>query len=350
MDVEHGRVEAGRLLKLRRRLSAALVEGFFGGLSRASRLHPKANPAVHDVEVLRDIPYSMDGDPAHRLDVYRPRTRRGPLPACLYLHGGGFRILSKESHWLMGLLFARRGFVCFVPDYRLAPRHPFPAAVEDACSALRWAFTRAEAYGADQRRLVLAGESAGANLACALTVATCYPRDVACAREVFDLGVTPSAVVPLCGVLQASDSARFSRRERLLWLVDDELSSLSDDYLPEFASLNQSQRDLADPLLVFERGERPERPLPPFFASVGGRDPLIDDTRRLEAALASLGVDCEARYYPNEMHAFQALLWSEAARDSWRATFELLTRALDHHWTPPDSSPFTAESGAGRGA
>jgi len=335
-------------LMLRRRLSSRAVEGFFGGLSRLGRLHPKAAPEQHGVEVLRDIPFTTVGDQTLRLDIYRPRSRPEPLPLCLYMHGGGFRMLSKESHWLMGLIFARRGYVCVVPDYRLAPRHPFPAAIEDAASALCFAAQRGVGYGGDPARLVLAGESAGANLACALAVACCFRRDVALAEAVFELDLTPRALVPLCGVLQASDSKRFARQGKLSWLVADELCTLSDDYLPGFDSLRPAERDLADPLLLLEREEAPARPLPPCVASVGTRDVLIDDTRRLEAALGRRSVRCDARYYPGEMHAFQALLFRAAARESWRVTFDFLAEVLEHDWTPPDSDPFAARAREGQ--
>jgi acetyl esterase len=71
-----------------------------------------------------------------------------------------------------------------------------------------------------------------------------------------------------------------------------------------------------------------ERPLPPFFAPVGTKDPLLDDTRRLEKALASLGVPCEARYYPGGYHAFHALVWDPSARRCWRDALAFLDRHM----------------------
>ena len=54
------------------------------------------------------------------------------------MHGGAFQSLSKDTHWLMGLAFARRGYVVFSINYRLAPKHRFPAGLQDACTAARW--------------------------------------------------------------------------------------------------------------------------------------------------------------------------------------------------------------------
>src|SRR5947209_3745797 len=101
---EGGRSAADRL---RMRAGAALVDNLFRGLSRAGRLHPMARPERHGVEVLRNIPYQTTGLGEHTLDLYRPVAdgQPGGRPVVLYIHGGGFRILSKDTHWLMGLAF-----------------------------------------------------------------------------------------------------------------------------------------------------------------------------------------------------------------------------------------------------
>lgn len=306
---------------LRRRAGAAIIDSLFYGMAHAGRLHPLARPERHRVEVLRDVRYGGPGEPHRRLDVYRPTHAEGPLPTLLYVHGGGFRILSKDTHWVMALAFARRGYVVFNIDYRLAPRHPFPAALEDCSAALAWVAANAARYGGDAGRLVLAGESAGANLVTALTLATAYPRAEPWARAAWDLGITPRAVVPACGVLQVSDPDRFARRKpHLAPFLRDRLREVAEAYLGGA----EGNLELADPLLLLERGEPPARPLPPFFVAVGTRDPLLDDSRRLKAALDRLGVPCEIRYYPGELHAFHALVWREHARSCWRETFAFL--------------------------
>ena len=150
--------------RIRRVANSAIGEGFFGTISRLGRLHPLSNPAKHGVQVIRDIEYLRTGNPRHRLDIYRPTNRPGPLPIVLYMHGGAFHLLSKNTHWLMGLAFARAGYLVFNVDYRLAPQHPYPAAVADICSALEWLADNAEGYGGDLSRLVFAGESAGGGI------------------------------------------------------------------------------------------------------------------------------------------------------------------------------------------
>ena len=198
------------------------------------------------MERILDVPYLDDAHAHHRLDVYRPVKRDGPLPVVLYIHGGGFRILSKDTHWLMAIAFARRGYVVFNINYRLAPRHPFPAAVEDGCAALAWVVENAARFGGDADRLVLAGESAGANLATSLAVAASSPRPEPWARRVWDAGARPGAVLPACGILQVTDVDRFARRKRLSAFLRDRLHEVEDGYLPSTHPRGPA-RDLADP-------------------------------------------------------------------------------------------------------
>jgi acetyl esterase len=318
--------------RLRRRAGSVVVDSFFRGMASMGRLHPRARPERHGVEVLRDIAYQPGGLPEHRLDVYRRAEPGGPRPAVLYVHGGGFRVLSKDTHWIMGLAFARRGYTVFNAGYRLAPRHPFPAAVTDVCAALAWVAKNAASYGADPTRLILAGESAGANLVTSLALCASYARAEPWARAVWDSGATPRAVIAACGMLQVSDPGRIRRRwPHINAWVDDRIHEVTDSYLGGVVGHEPGALDLADPLLVLERGEAPSRAIPPFFAPCGTRDPLLDDTRRLRAALGRLGVDCEAPLYQGEVHAFHALIWRANARRCWEQTFAF----LDRHVGPP---------------
>lgn len=334
------RLQAAELgVGMRRRAVGLLIDNLLHGMSAAARLHPRSRPAHHHVEVLPDVPYTSGLERHHLLDIYRPTRGAGPWPVMLYVHGGGFRILSKDTHWVMGLGYARRGMIVFNINYRLAPAHPFPAALEDVCDAYRWVLANAERFGGDLSRLVVAGESAGANLVTALTLASCYRRPQPLARAFWELDRVPSAVLPACGIYQVSDVERFRNEPRLPSWVVDRIEVISDAYIRGGGRSSRAGAaetdhgdgalELADPLVILERGERPERPLPPFFAIVGTRDPLMSDTRRLAAALHALGVPCEARYYPGEIHAFNALVWREQARQAWRDSYAFLDGVLD---------------------
>jgi acetyl esterase len=322
------------LVKLRKRAGKAVIQGFFRGASRLGSLHPRANPDRHGIEVVRDVAYLPTGKGEHRLDIWRPKDRTGPLPALLYVHGGGFTILSKETHWPMALSFARRGFCVFNINYRLAPQHRYPAALADVCAAYVWLAKHAHEWGADLSQLVVAGESAGANLVTALTVAACFERAEPDARAVFATGLVPRVTLPACGILQVTDIGRIRQRKpKVNTFVNDRLHEVALSYLddPPHAGV-----DLADPLLVLESEQPPARPLPPFFAGVGTADALLDDTRRLGAALEKRGVPVQTRYYPGEVHAFHALLFRPHAKQFWRDQFAFLEQHLPGAMRPAD--------------
>jgi acetyl esterase len=240
----------------------------------------------------------------------------------LYIHGGGFQLLSKETHWVMGLAFARAGYLVCNMSYRKAPQHPFPAALEDACDALAWIKEHVAQYGGDPSRVVFAGESAGANLAAGLMIATTYRRPEPFARRAWDTGIVPRAVALGCGILQVSDPGRFKRRGKYPFWIADMVEDIHRSYLRH----RTEGVELADPLCVLERGEKPDRPLPAVLSFVGTRDPVLDDTRRIGPALERLGVVHEERYYPGEYHAFHAVVSSRAARECWRDQLRFLGR------------------------
>jgi acetyl esterase len=329
----------------RRLVGGAIVDAFFNGMSRIALLHPKSKPARHAVERIVDLRY-VEGTTTreHLLDVWRPLAMKAPTPSAskrsptftrrhdgppwpvlFYVHGGGFRILSKDTHWIMGLGFAARGFVVFNISYRLAPKHRFPTPLEDVCRAFDWVVKNAARFGGDPNRIVLAGESAGANLVTSLSLALAYERPEPFARRAWDTGVVPRAVVPACGVFQVSELARLKQRKpHMSSFISDRLAEVEAAYLgrgPWPCAL-----DLADPVCILERGEAPQRPLPPFFLPVGTKDPLLPDTRRMATALRALGVEANDSYYPGEMHAFHAFLALPAARQCWADTFAFLDR------------------------
>lgn len=315
------RPQLGLRDRLRRAVGAKVVDGFFGGAARSFGALPLSNPSLHGVRVERDVSYGPAGRD-HLLDLYRPaRAGRAPLPVVFYIHGGGFRILSKDSHWLFGLAYARRGFLVVNANYRLAPRHRFPAAVEDVFLAWQWLLASAERLGADLSKVVVAGESAGANLAAVLALAASYRRDEPFARRVFDAGVAPRAVVAACGLFDVSNVERFAH---LGPLHRDRLEEVTDAYLDGVRLDDARTLELADPLTVFERGDRPHRPLPPFFLPCGTWDALLDDTRRLHSALRALGVRSREEEYARGPHAFHAFVFTPAARRCWRDTFGFL--------------------------
>ena len=262
------------------------------------------------------------------LDVYRPKSAGPRLPVVLYVHGGGFRILNKDTHWLFPLQFARRGYLAFNINYRLAPKHPYPAAVEDVAEAYAWVTRNAALYGGDPENIIVAGESAGGNLVTGLVVSACYEREEPWAQTVFQTGVVPKACVPFCGMLQVSDVERLTELETTSTFIRDRLLEIVESYLGAAKVPEPAAWDHVDPLCVLERGEKPARPLPPFFIPCGTQDVLLSDSQRLQRALEALGVRADAPEYPGEIHAFMAFIWRGNARRCWRDTFAFLDEVL----------------------
>lgn len=113
----------------------------------------------------RDLTYAEAGGARVQLNLARPKNASGPMPAVLCIHGGGFRAGSREGYNKLCLTLAQRGFVVATISYRLAPTHPFPAAVHDTKAAVRWLRANAAKYGINPTRIGVTGGSAGGHLA-----------------------------------------------------------------------------------------------------------------------------------------------------------------------------------------
>lgn len=278
----------------------------------ALRFHPRLRATQRHITIHRNVPY---GPFAHqKLDVVGPRAGAGPCPIVLYMHGGGFNVLSKESHWMMATALALRGARVFNIDYRLAPRHPYPAALRDVMTAYAWLLSHAAGWGG-RPPIVVAGESAGANLALSLSLAATRHRPEPGTRAVWALARPPDACLALCGLLQVTDTRRFRPEGWTAPAVRLRLRLVEAAY----GAPVTGAPSLADPLRVLEDAPNPEgaRRFPPTWVSVGTRDPLLDDSRRLKTALDRAGVAATLREYEGEPHAFQALLWRPQAEQAW---------------------------------
>lgn len=202
--------------------------------------------------------------------------------AVLYLHGGGYAIGSLDTHRRLAYdISAASGARVLVIDYRLAPEHPFPAAVEDAAKAWRWLL----AQGLAPNRLAIAGDSAGGGL----TVATLVDlRDrklplPACAVAIspwVDLEGTGNSIV----VRAAQDP--MVQKDGLLWMAGMYLEG-QDPKTPLAAPLHA---DLAG--------------LPPVLVQVGTAETLLDDATRLAEKLHKAGVEVKLAVWPNMLHVF----------------------------------------------
>src|SRR4051794_18630006 len=118
-----------------------------------------------DVEVIRDINYTEGGKRA-RLDIYRRKDADlANAPVLVQVHGGAWTIGTKEQQGLLLMnRMAERGWICVAMNYRLAPKHPFPAQIVDVKKAIAWTRENIAAYGGDPSYLVITGGSAGGHL------------------------------------------------------------------------------------------------------------------------------------------------------------------------------------------
>ena len=106
------------------------------------------------------------------------------------------------------------------------------------------------------------------------------------------------------------------------------LTDLATSYLGELLYGEPSAIELADPLVLIERTEKWQRPLPPFFITCGRADPILHDSQRLEQALTKAKVPHTAKYYLHEPHAFHAFVFRKRARQCWRDTYAFLDKHL----------------------
>ena len=211
-----------------------------------------------------------------------------PGAAILYFYGGGYVLGSPASRRkTAGHLALAAQARALVPAYRLAPEHPFPAAVEDAVAAYQWLL----AEGADAARVVLAGDSAGGGLALATALAL---RDRGLAR--------PAGVVTISmwGDMTCSGETMESRAVEDICCSRDGLMELAGLYLAG----GDPRQPLASPVFADYAG------LPPILCIVGGEERLIDDSVRAVRAAGQAGVDATLFVAAEMQHVFP--IWAGA--------------------------------------
>lgn len=201
--------------------------------------------------------------------------------ALLYLHGGAYCVGSPRTHRaITGRLALHADARVFAADYRLAPEHPFPAAVDDAVAAYRGLI----AAGHVPDRTILAGDSAGGGLA------------VAAALRLRELGLPPpGALVVFSPWVDLRETPRPQPP------AGDVM--ISEPWVRECARFYLAGHDAADPLASPIAADL--RGLPPTLIQVGSDEVLLDDSRRLHAALAAAGVPAALEEYPRRWHVFQ---------------------------------------------
>lgn len=242
--------------------------------------------------------------------VYTPAALSpGPRPMVLALHGGGFALGSaKQGDWFNSRVAAGVGAVVVAPDYRLAPAHPFPAAVEDAWAALEWAAANDGEFGADASRLAVMGDSAGGNLAAVLAIRARDEGGPALRHQVLVYPATD-----LTDEMLLHDSA--VRNTHPVVLSNEDLVVFRRHYVPEGV-------DLAD--WRISPVHAPDLSgLPPATVVLAGRDPLRDSGAQYAQALADAGVAVRVEEFHRMPHGF--LTFPYLCRDANPATRAVVT-------------------------
>lgn len=293
-------------------------------LARLRYALPDAQPERHNVFLEPNVPYGNSRS-HHTLDVYIPTRSPRPLPVVMYVHGGAFASLSKDTHRVMALAIARRGYLVFNINYRQGLRHPFPEPLEDVANALLWVNANADRFGGDRSRIAVAGESAGGNLVTALGVMHAKRYEVPFARRVYDANISLRAVVSTYPYLDLTD--RYEAHPRLARWYKIGLFDAASSYLGQHVFARE-HHVLASPLRALESGWDGTRPMPPFFIACGSRDPFLQQCQRLKDALDRLDVRAELFIAPGEIHAFDAMVWRAPARAKWKATHRFLATHL----------------------
>lgn len=308
-------------------LRARYIDGWVHAFAKIRYALPDARPSRYSIELTPNVVYGPSDSSNHRLDVYVPTNAARPVPVVMYVHGGGFGMLSKDTHRVMAMAIARRGYVVFNINYRQGVYSQYPKPLEDASTALLWVHRNAARFGGDPDRIAIAGESAGGNLVTALALANTHRFDEPFARRLYDANIPLRCVIATYPFLDMRGAHVYLKHPRLApwlkWLVFDAAVSYVGHRVYE-----HDHHNLASPLVLLENGWSPTRPLPPFFLSVGTKDPLLRDSKRLKAALDRLNVESELVIAPGEIHGYDAMVWRRAAKEKWLRAHAFLTKHM----------------------
>lgn len=220
-----------------------------------------------------------------RVRLFRP-TAAGAIPAMAYMHGGAWMQGSPETHdEIAAFVAAETGHLVASIDYALAPEHPFPAAVEDCAAVVRWLFGQAHALRIRPDAISVAGDSAGANLAAAMTLMFRGTAQAIRSQMLFYPAVDFAHDRP--SVKENADGPIITAKS---------LAGPAALYLPDPADRTNP---LAAPMLAESHAG-----LPPAYVAVAEHDPLRDEGRDYARALEAAGVPVEVHGGKGLFHGY----------------------------------------------
>ncbi|MEU3920778.1 aminotransferase class I/II-fold pyridoxal phosphate-dependent enzyme [Streptomyces sp. NPDC029004] len=272
--------------------------------------------------------------------IYRP-AGEGPLPVLVYFFGGGWTLGSiATSDAICRSLANAAGCLTIAVGYRLAPEHKFPAAPQDCLAGVRWAAEHAVRFGGDATRLAVGGDSAGGNLAAAVTL---MARDAGGPEVLAQLLVYPNTDY------LADTPSRRENTDPLLF-NDKSVQWYWDNYL---ASPQDGTDPLASPLRASDHSG-----LPPALVITAEYDPLRDEGEQYAQRLRDHGVPVESTRYPGVAHGFFAMAGTlDAGRRAIEQAAAYLRKTLATPMTGAPAAPVPGgvfwirpDQGAGSGA
>lgn len=230
----------------------------------------------------------LSATPRVRARMYfaTPPAPGHPSPAVVFFHGGAWCYGSLDSHdALCRSLAVKSGATVISVDYRLAPEHTFPAAVEDGVMSLKWVRQHSSEYGIDPNRIAVAGDSAGGNIAMAVSLKL---RDQGEHIPRFQLLLYPCLSMAL-------DSDSWRRLGQGPGLEINTLRWAIEQYAPGPVALDP----YASP-----RGADDLTGLAPTYLQVGDQDPLLDDSVQMAEQLIAQGSPAQVDVYAGRGHGF----------------------------------------------
>ena len=245
-------------------------------------------PPEHKVEIkiIKNLTFTSKNKNIN-LRIYKDSVENKISPLIIFFHGGGFVMGDLDSHDLLCRHLCKKTKSTLIAvDYRLAPEHKFPAAVEDAIDSVNYIFKNCENLNFDKEKVVLCGDSAGGNLAFLMSIYSKKQIVPNFAAQILiypwiDLTMSrPSMNIKLDGILVEKET----------------LFYFSKHYLNK----NEEQVDWrVSPILYPDLSN-----LPPTFIYSAGIDPLVDEGDALRKRLLSFGNEVYYKLYPGQMHAF----------------------------------------------
>ena len=231
--------------------------------ARSDKLRDAAIPLPEGVTEYRDITYGHHGS-WNLLDVYIPAGTGEPLPTIVSIHGGGYVYGSKEIYRRYGMDMAKRGFAFVNFNYRLAPKWRFPTPLHDTNAVLHWICKNARRYHLDPARIILLGDSAGAQLTSQYAAMHTNPRYAA----LFQMQLAPVTIRCtglFCGMYDMAGQGTGERKGLALDYLGreippddprlDVLGNITDSFPPAFiaTACHDFLRPCAEPMYSFLR-------------------------------------------------------------------------------------------------